>query len=53
MEEKNFSKKSVVAGQKILISDRGCIMGQVSFLEELQEIFRKYRNFQNYSIINI
>ena len=29
--EKNFSKKFVAAGLKILISKKGCIMGQVNF----------------------
>ena len=38
-EEKNFSNRSVVVGQKILVSKKGCIMGWVSFLKGVQGIF--------------
>ena len=51
-EKKNFSKKSVVVGQEILISERGCIMGLVNFLTWVQRIFEEYRKLHNCSIIN-
>ena len=35
----NFSKRSVVVGQKILVSKKGCIMGWVNFLKGVQGIF--------------
>ena len=38
MGEENFSKKSVAAGQKVLISKRG---RQVNFLKGVLEIFEK------------
>ena len=49
MGEENFSKKSVVAGQKILISKRG---RQVNFLKGLQAIFGENRTLHICSIIN-
>ena len=52
MGNKNFSKKSVEVGQKIMISDRGCIIGQVNYLEGIQGIFGEYRKLHNCSIMN-
>ena len=49
MGEKNFSKKSVKAGQKILISKKG---RQVNFLKGLQAIFAENRTFHICSITN-
>ena len=49
MGEENFSKKSVVAGQKILISKR---VRQVNFLKGLQAIFQENRTFNICSVIN-
>ena len=50
--EKNFSKKHFVVSQKTLISERRGIMGQVIFLERVQEVFEENRKFHNYNIIN-
>ena len=49
MGEENFSKKSVLAGQKILISKRG---KQVNFIKGLQAIFGENRTFHICSITN-
>ena len=49
MGEENFSKKSVVTGQKILISKRG---RQVNFLKESQAIFGENRALHVCSVIN-
>ena len=49
MGEENFSKKSVLAGQKILISKRG---KQVNFIKGLQAIFGENRTFNICSITN-
>ena len=49
MGEEDFSKKSVVAGQKILISKRGW---QVNFLKGLLAIFEENRTLHICSIIN-
>ena len=49
MGEENFSKKSVVTGQKILISKRG---RQVNFLKELRAIFGENRALHVCSVIN-
>ena len=49
MAEEDFSKKSVVAGHKILISKRGW---QVNFLKGLLAIFEENRTLYICSIIN-
>ena len=49
MGEKNLSKKSDVAGQKILISKRG---RQVDFLKGLRAIFGDNRTLHICSLIN-
>ena len=49
MGEENFSKKSVVAGQKILISKRG---RQVNFLKGLRTIFGENRTLHICSVIS-
>ena len=41
--EKNFSKKTVVVDQKILILKRACIIGWVNFLKGVQGIFKENR----------
>ena len=41
--EENFSKRSLVMDQKILILKRGCIMGWVNFLKGVRGIFRENR----------
>ena len=50
--EKNFSKKSVVVDQKILILKRGCIMGWVNFLKGVQGSFIENRKLHIYIIIS-
>ena len=40
--EKNFRKKIVVEGQKILISEGSFVTGESDFLEEFQEIINSY-----------
>ena len=52
MREENFSKKTVVASQKILISKRGCIIRAVKFLKGVQTIFEENRTLHICSIIN-
>ena len=37
-ERKNFNKKSIAKGQKILVLERGCIRGRFKFLQEVQGI---------------
>ena len=49
MGEENFSKKSVVAGQKILISKRA---RQVNFLKGLRTIFGENRTLHICSVIS-
>ena len=39
----SFSKRSVVLGQKILISKRVCVMGWDNFLKGVQAIFGENR----------
>ena len=36
--------KNLVVGQKLLISKRGCIMGQVIFLKAVQGFLKKKEN---------
>ena len=52
--EKYFTKiTSDGVDQKILISKRGCIMGQVNILKGVvQGIFVENRKLHNYSVIN-
>ena len=44
--------KTLVVGQKILISKRGCIMGRVNFLKGLQGIFGENRKLHKCSLKN-
>ena len=51
--EKYFTKKtSDRVGQKMLISKRGCIMGQVNILKGVQGIFGENRKLHNCCVIN-
>ena len=52
MREENFSKKTVMASQKILISKRGCIIRAVKFLKGVQTIFEENRTLHICSTIN-
>ena len=52
MGGEHFSKKSVVAGQKIFISKRGCIITRPNFLKGVQAIFGENRTLHICSIAN-
>ena len=50
--ERKISVKNLVVGQKILISKKGSVMGQVNFLKGVQAIFGENRKLHNCSVMN-
>ena len=50
--EKKISVKNLVVGQKILISKKDSVMGQVKFLKEVQGSFGGNRKLHNCSVMN-
>ena len=49
---RKVSVKNLVVGQKILISKRGSIMGQVNFVKGVKGIFGENRKLHNFSVID-